>query len=91
MTEECRIKYIRYIQCKYSDLAQQLTNKYKLGRKCPELETRMLVVREYIKSLYCYNTTLEEGQTLDDINCLTEDEICSIVHHAMELTEDCNC
>jgi len=51
----------------------------------------MLVVREYIKSLYCYNTSLEEGQTLDDINCLTEEEICSIVHHAMELTEDCNC
>jgi len=54
MTEECRIKYIQYLQCKYSDLAQSLTNKAKLGRKCKDLETRMLVVRDYIKSLYCY-------------------------------------
>ena len=55
MTNECRIKYIQYLQCNYSDLAQSLTNKAKLGRKCKELETKMLVVRDYIKSLYCYN------------------------------------
>lgn len=55
MTNECRIKYIQYLQCNYSDLAQSLTDKAKLGRKCKELETKMLVVREYIKSLYCYN------------------------------------
>lgn len=54
MTEECRIKYIQYLQCKYADLVQSLTDKLKLGRQCKELETRMLIVRDYLKSLYCY-------------------------------------
>lgn len=70
MTNECRIKYIQYLQCNYSDLAQSLTNKAKLGRKCKELETKMLVVRDYIKSLYCYNAG--QSFTLASKVCLSE-------------------
>jgi len=70
MTQECRIKYIQYLQCRYSDLAQSLTNKLKLGRKCKELETRMLVVRDYIKSLYCYNAC--QGFNIASQVCLVD-------------------
>lgn len=200
MTEECRIKYIQHLQCKYADLVQSLTDKLKLGRQCKELETRMLIVRDYLKSLYCYKgatpemtvyrmeiinpgygfyttltvtfsingfpgivysgsntswsiddildgfealtglpdgfqvvvdrdnnyvyfysetapnpsviiggadyevdnvigttpfpvTLVSSGEpiVLDQINCLTTEEICTITHHAMELVEDCNC
>jgi hypothetical protein len=91
MTTECKIKYIQYIQCRYSDLVSKVFSAYKLSRSCPELEMKMLIVKEYLDSIYCYNTEPEEGKTLDEINCLTEKEICSIVNHSIELTEPCNC
>jgi isocitrate/isopropylmalate dehydrogenase len=91
MTEECRIKYIQYLQCSYSDLVQSYTNKLKIGKFCDKLEMNILIVRSYIESLYSYNTQVNDTQSLDDINCLTEKEICSIVNHAIELLKDCKC
>lgn len=83
MTEECRIKYIQVLQCKYADFVDSLVEKLKFGRVCKDLEQSMLIVRDYIKSLYCYKALSEltnvykikiEGVTIDD-----DDEFINIV------------
>lgn len=91
MTAECRIKYIQKLQCSMSDLTTFLISKYKIGKDCPDTLNKILVIQEYIESLYCYITPAPEGKTLDEINCLTEKEICQIVNHGLELIKDCNC
>lgn len=54
MTENCRITYIRDLQCKYGSLVKTIMDKLALGRDCKELQETMLVVQEYIESLYGY-------------------------------------
>jgi len=55
MTRDNLNKHILFIQCKYADLVKSYTDKAKYGKKCEELESSMVIVKEYIDSLYCYH------------------------------------
>lgn len=54
MTTECRLTYIRDLQCKQASLVKTILDKLALGRECKELQEKMLIVQEYINSLYGY-------------------------------------
>lgn len=54
MTTECRLTYIRDLQCKQASLVKTILDKLALGRECKELQEKMLIVQEYIDSLYGY-------------------------------------
>lgn len=54
LTQDCLTTHIKYIQCLYKDLADTYVNKLKIGKVCEEAERNLLIVNEYLESLYCF-------------------------------------
>lgn len=54
MTQSCKVSHIRYLQGLYADLANTYLEKLNIGKLCTEAERNLLITREYIKSIKCY-------------------------------------
>jgi hypothetical protein len=54
MTQTCKVAHIRYLQGLYADLANTYLEKLNIGRLCTEAERNLLITKEYIKSIKCY-------------------------------------
>jgi hypothetical protein len=54
MTQSCKVAHIRYLQGLFADLSNTYLEKLNIGRLCKEAERNLLITREYLKSIKCY-------------------------------------
>lgn len=75
---ECLLKHKQLITCKKGSLAAKISNKLEIGKNIVCEEKRLKIIDGYLSVLCSYNPERND-------NCLTEEEICSIIKSAYKL------
>lgn len=74
---------LQILGCEYSELTSIFANNLKWGRKCAKTEWKNLIL------LSVYISILEDYHVNSTINCLTEDQLSTMLDKASKLTNIC--
>lgn len=74
---------LQLLGCEYSELTSIFANNLKWGRKCANTEWKNLTL------LGVYISFLEDYHIDDDVNCITEAQLLTMLDQASKLTKIC--
>jgi len=92
ITQECIDDHRAVAKCCASDHGGEYLFNFTFGRNDKAaMHLNRIKYLHSLDALLCrYNTVLQPGETLDDINCLTEEQIKSVFEDIVSLC-GCDC
>ena len=88
MTLEQKTKWIQYLQSLHKDWGIAFNKKISLGQCSDKLLKENYIIGSLIGVLYRVETFEDPA---DNVNCLTDEDICKIKNKIVSLTQNCNC
>jgi hypothetical protein len=74
---------LQLLGCSYGELTSTFANNLKWGKKCAKTEWKNLIL------LGVYISILEDYHVDDEVNCLTENQLSTMLNKASKLTDIC--